>query len=153
MLPFSFASLVKPGMLSWSAYWCFSADETVLLFTAHQWESSCPWDRVKFGIIFVVWLVVFLFLSLKLQTNKQQGYSATRSETKFLWPLFFEGKHMEFSWQLKYAFRMSEAATTLESLKNLLVEAVYLLLTSSFLLFFTLLFPFLSNKKKFFLSP
>lgn len=43
---------------------------------------------------------------------------------------------------------MSEAATALESLKNLLVKAVYLLLTSSFLLLFTLLFPFPSNKKK-----
>lgn len=43
---------------------------------------------------------------------------------------------------------MSEAATALESLKNLLVKAVYLLLTSSFLLLFTLLFLFPSNKKK-----
>lgn len=40
---------------------------------------------------------------------------------------------------------MSEAPTTLESLKNLLVKAVYRLLTGSFLLFFTLLFPFPSS--------
>lgn len=82
---------------------------------------------------------------------------------------------MEFSWQLKYPFRISEAAATLESLRNSLVipcflvlgkakqifhfygseylvsikAAIYLLLTSNFLLFFTLQFPFPSRKKKF----